>query len=518
MKKLILLISLLLGSSHCMKVFSQRKYESKTDSLKELVKTDVADTSKLVHLCELTFEVFKTNPDTAFTFANEALELGSQILKNPSVQNNPSIIRAAKKGMAASYGGIGAYYYRKGEFPLALENQLKALDIRKNISDSVGLASTYNNIGVIFRDQGDHARALQNYTDALNINIGLGDKAKAANNINNIGLVYVDQKDFDIALKYFNQALALNESIGNKAMSATNLNNIGIVYYQKKKYPVAIQYYQKAFNINLEVGNYHEVANNLVNIGVCYDLLKDHDNAIKNYLEALDLNQQLGNQYGIALNMGNVASVYVEEKKYKEAKDYLNKAILISDEIKAWQLIQDHNLTLSKLDSITGDYKSAYLHYQKYSAAKDTLFNDSKSKDIGRLEMKQEIENTERIRKATEEEKARIAQRERDRKNTLQYSGMFITLLCIALIVVMLGFIKVSAPMARSITFFTFLLVFEFMLLLIDPYVDRFSGGEPVYKLILNALLACLIFPLNAALENGLKKRLTKKGGEKTLT
>jgi len=508
-----ILIILFCSTTIC---FAQ-KYASKADSLSALIISDVQDTSKLVHLCELTKEIFRIDPDTAFSIAEEALQLGTSILKDPKIQNNPEIIRAAKKGMAASYGGMGAYYYIKGEFTLALENQIRAVEIRKNIGDSIGLATSYNNIGIIFRDQGDHSRALSYYELALDINRGLGDIPKTANNLNNIGLVYVDLKDYDIALKYFNQAFILNQKLGDKMTSATNLNNIGIVYFHKKKYPDAVTYYQKAYKVNLEIENYPEVANNLNNLGISYQAEKDFDKALKCFLEALDYNQQLGNKYGTALNMGNAAGIYVEQKKYNDAKEYLNKALAIAEEIQAWQLIQDHNLTLSNLYSATNNYQLAFEHYRKYSAAKDTLFNDSKSKDIGRIEMKNEIEQAEKERIRAEEEKQRIAQKERERKNTLQYSGMILALVLIALIVVLLGFVKVSAPMARSITFFSFLLVFEFLLLFTDPWLDKFSGGEPVYKLILNVLLALLIFPINAALENALKKRLVKRGAEEKL-
>ncbi len=75
----------------------------------------------------------------------------------------------------------------------------------------------------------------------------------------------------------------------------------------------------------------------------------------------------------------------------------------------------------------------------------------------------------------------------------------------------MIGFVKVSPPVARSVTFFAFLLLFEFILLLIDPYVEKYSGGEPLYKLFINAVLAACIFPLNAIMESGLKRRLMKK-------
>jgi tetratricopeptide (TPR) repeat protein len=506
---LFLFIALVLSS----KAYTQ-KYASKADSLRTLIKTDGNDTNKVNHLVDLARELMMINLDSSITFAENALQISSTILADPATQKNQKLKLAAQKGVAKSYGSLGAFYYLKGEFAISLENHFKAVEIREAIGDKEMLANSYNNIGVVFRNQGDHPRALEYYTKAYNLNAEIGDKKRAAQNVNNIGLVYADQREFDLALEYFNKALALNENTGMKITSADILNNIGLVYFGKRNYLKSIDFYKKSFDINLEIGNYNEVANNLVNIGASYDLLKDHENAIKNYLEALDLNQQLGNKYGIALNMGNVASVYVEEKKYNEAKDYLTKALAIAEEISAWQLIQDANLTLSRLDSITGDYKSAYIHFQQFSAAKDTLFNASKSKDIGRLEMKQEIETVEKERKRAEEEKARIAQRERDRKNTLQYSGMFVAILCIVIVVMMLGFVKVSPAMARSITFFTFLIIFEFVLLFIDPYVDRFSGGEPVYKLILNALLACLIFPLNAVLENGLKKRLTKKGGE----
>ena len=65
--------------------------------------------------------------------------------------------------------------------------------------------------------------------------------------------------------------------------------------------------------------------------------------------------------------------------------------------------------------------------------------------------------------------------------------------------------------MAEGITFFAFLLFFEFMLVLLDPYIDKYSSGEPVYKLLINALVAAAIFPLNALFEKVLKRRLMKK-------
>ncbi|MDC3306056.1 hypothetical protein OAV36_03940 [Flavobacteriales bacterium] len=40
-----------------------------------------------------------------------------------------------------------------------------------------------------------------------------------------------------------------------------------------------------------------------------------------------------------------------------------------------------------------------------------------------------------------------------------------------------------------------------------DPYIENWTGGAPAYKLIINASLAALIFPLH----NFFEARMTKK-------
>jgi len=58
--------------------------------------------------------------------------------------------------------------------------------------------------------------------------------------------------------------------------------------------------------------------------------------------------------------------------------------------------------------------------------------------------------------------------------------------------------------------FFSFLLFFEFMLVLLDPFIEDYSGGAPAFKLMFNAVLAAGIFPLHAFFESMIKRRLVK--------
>jgi putative effector of murein hydrolase len=77
-------------------------------------------------------------------------------------------------------------------------------------------------------------------------------------------------------------------------------------------------------------------------------------------------------------------------------------------------------------------------------------------------------------------------------------------------IVLSLGFIKVSPTIAEGIIFFAFLILFEFLLVFTEPYLEQYTNGEPIYNLLANAVLALLIFPVHAILEKLLKKRIVQ--------
>ena len=49
-------------------------------------------------------------------------------------------------------------------------------------------------------------------------------------------------------------------------------------------------------------------------------------------------------------------------------------------------------------------------------------------------------------------------------------------------------------------------------MVLADPYVENWTGGAPGLKLLINAGVAALIFPLHSFFESKMKGRLVKQG------
>ena len=123
---------------------------------------------------------------------------------------------------------------------------------------------------------------------------------------------------------------------------------------------------------------------------------------------------------------------------------------------------------------------------------------------------KREQEIAEIERKRIEAEQAKILAKQIERRHLLQYSGILIFIVAFFITLLFSGKLNIPIRLAEGGIFFTFLLIFEFILVLSDPYIENWTGGEPAFKLLINASLAAMIFPLHSLAEENMKRRLFK--------
>jgi len=148
--------------------------------------------------------------------------------------------------------------------------------------------------------------------------------------------------------------------------------------------------------------------------------------------------------------------------------------------------------------------------HQLFVEKQDSLFNEDKSKEIGKLEAHYEMEKKVEEEKRKADQANRIIENAKSRRDTLQYSGILIFIAFLFTLLTIIGKYALPIRIAEGMVFFTFLLFFEFTLVLLDPYIDQFSSGAPAIKLGFNAVLAGMIFPLHSFFEERLKRKLLK--------
>ena len=174
---------------------------------------------------------------------------------------------------------------------------------------------------------------------------------------------------------------------------------------------------------------------------------------------------------------------------------------------------EDISLSASLLSSVyrkQGRFKEALEMFELSIVMTDSIKNELTQKATIRQQTKYEFEKDQLIKEQEEKEAAREAAEATSRRDNLQYSVIFISILVLFGGVLFLGSVNLSERMAEGIIFFSFLILFEFLLVLADPYIDRWSGGAPGIKLLFNAGIAALIFPAHAFFETKLKRRLVK--------
>jgi len=244
-------------------------------------------------------------------------------------------------------------YIEQGNYVEAVKYLLKTRDELKNFDNPQLLMYVYSLFGLLYSNIGMFSESLLNYNNAMDIAINNDMEYSIAGIYINIGQLYFDQKqEYDSAKYYFHKAIS-SAVPSYKNVVELNANiNIGNIYYAKQQFDSAYLYYQKAYNDTL-------------------------------------IDRYPGSKAALLVNLG---SYYLKKKNIEKARYFLNKGYLMTDTLN--QLLYKINAltSLSKLDSMVGDYKQSREYYVEYHILSDSLQSDEAQQKIAALEFEQYIE------------------------------------------------------------------------------------------------------------------------------
>jgi hypothetical protein len=139
------------------------------------------------------------------------------------------------------------------------------------------------------------------------------------------------------------------------------------------------------------------------------------------------------------------------------------------------------------------DFENAYRFAVLDKALNDSVANMAKKDELLNLEIDHE---TRQRQFAAEQERQQTI-----RRHSIQYTGMTIGILTVFIILIMLGSLKVPELIIRSLGFFSFIFLFEFIVLLADHKIMEITHGEPWKVLLIKIFLIAILLPLHHAIE-----------------
>ncbi len=378
MKRLltILFFSVVISGS-IEKCFGQKNV---ADSLFRALKTSIPDSTRaknLVMLSEVAgWRVGKY--DTALILANESKKLSEKI--------------NFKLGIANSYNNIANVYYFQENYTEALRNYSSALTIYHEIGSKKGIANTNNNVANIQANLGNYNEALKAYFSALKIFEERGDKKLIAAMYDNISMIFEYQKNYKEAINYCNKAVTLQKAINDKSGIESSYFNIGRIYSEEKNYAKALEYDSLALILSIELGDKVSIGNVYNNMGNIYSYTGNNDKALQAYLKAKNIYESVDYQRGLMYLYNNLGTIYTKQKKVQDASLWLRKSLTMAQESADKFQLQLSYLSLAKLDSVTGNYKSAFNNYKLYTNYKDSLVNEENTKATVQTQMQYEFD------------------------------------------------------------------------------------------------------------------------------
>lgn len=262
----------------------------------------------------------------------------------------------------------------------------------------------------------------------------------------------------------------------------------------------------------MEIGEKDGAAYSLTNIGDIYRFQHDPDSALLYYTEALRLRNEISDLRGIAFSLNNIATTEFDRGQYASAKAYADSSLAICQEKGFMEGTSLNAKLLSKLYEQEGNGMRALEMFKLHVQMKDSLKNEATQKATVEQQTRYAFEKAQLVKEHEAAEMARIAAAKTRRRNNMQYSIIFLAILVFFGVIISLGYVRFSPKLAEGLIFFAFLMLFEFVLVFIDPYLGQYTHDVPLYKLIANACVALLIFPAHSFLENRLKRQVLQEG------
>ncbi len=444
--------------------FTSNAQNKLIDSLKRALQTQKEDTNRVNTLNQLSLAL---RNDGYYKEAKERIETTIQLSRKLNF----------KKGEGVAYGHKSSISFNEGDYPVALNNSqiaiklfhdsglklqeagelvwagnicrqqynteksyqfyAEALKIYQKIGNKQGVARTYADVGDLQRLQENFSEALRSFLAALKIQEEIGNKLGIAYVSGDIAYTYWDIGSYPEALKYHQAALALSTEIKNEFLAATCKKNMGDCYLKLSNYPEALNQCTTALKSLMKAGDQSWVSAAYTSIGTIYEAMgagelqagnkeqanKNFEEALKYYLLGLNINQKT--KFNLDESHYNLGNIYTRLNRLEQARNSFEKSLEMSKQTNFKRVIKSIYLGLSKIDSLEGNYKLAYEHYQKYNLYRDSLGDENNSKAVVELKLMYDFDKKDAQAKAEQIKKDAEAKRTRN----LQYTAIGVFLL-----------------------------------------------------------------------------------------
>ncbi len=284
----------------------------------------------------------------------------SYLNRNISLFENRDTLANAReedfKYIGSTYHQLADIQLREGLYNLALQNQLRALELYKErAEDPLFEADAYMALGQTEMKLENYRESLSYFEQAYQVYHDFNDLLWESDVLRNMGENLILQNRPEKALEHLRDAIAISQENNFQGTEASGHNLSGDAYIKLKDYGKARQSLNAAVEVYRQMDNPTEINKAYLSLGILYNALNQPQQALSN----------------------------------------LEQALVISDSIKA--LPQTAEAYFQKFQAYrkAGEFQLALDNFEAYNGLNDSIFNIRKSQQIEELRIMHQTEQNE---------------------------------------------------------------------------------------------------------------------------
>lgn len=353
--------------------------QTAVDSLESLLQKRLDDTSRISVLISLSREYQYSNIDKSRDLAENALRIAES--------------KDFPRHKVHAYQNIGTLYSVSGDYSTALRYDNLALQNSLENRDSANLTIDYNNVASDYYDLGEYDEAFYYFTQSYRVARSIDDSLRMTIALHNVGRVFKELGQFDRALAHLNLSLNMSENIDDIEGVPYSLDEIGDVMLRKGEYDSALSILSKSLQLTRQQNVLVLEPKTLAKLATVHLNSGNFDHALAYYDSTYAIHERTGNEFGIAeVELGR-GLVFIEQGKYEQAMQSINRSLSLAKQSNARTLEIRGYHTLSNLYELREDYKQSLAYFKQFKQLEDSLFSQDMQEKLLRDQIRFETED-----------------------------------------------------------------------------------------------------------------------------
>lgn len=399
----------------------------------------------------------------------------------------------------------GNVCFATGKLQEALAEYLRAQAVFDSIGNAKGQAHILTNIGNVLFQMGRLNPALDAFLKAKLKHQVNNDTYALSATVINTGHVYEELRDTTRARAAFEEGLSIAQANGHKMWASYALSNLAILDELQGNFSLALERYRLSLAMKREMGDQSGMCCSLNNLATLLQTMGQPDSALVMVRQAYSLAREIQDREQEAYAQLTWAQL-VRATQPDSALALARSAYRMFTEVGFVKQVSTAAGLLHSLLAAKGMHREAYTFLLEHKTLSDSLYNDDRVREAAQ----QEARFTQELQHLRDTQAAEAQHAENERLYWLLGSGVLLVCFLTGLGLLSAGRLRMHPRVAGALAFFALLLLFEFLLVLADPFTDSLTAGNPLAKLGINLLLALLLIPLHGWLTHWLRSLVSE--------